>query len=172
MELFNVNYPIKVREPLKLCNCTLTASLDGRISINDLPGKKMKKFDAKTVKAGGATFLVFGSGKIVCVGSISPSVAISAFEKLKTIIGREIKNTKVSNLVAHFAVEPVNLGKIYMSIKDEFFASYEPELFQALRITIKGVTVLIFYSGKIIITGAKDIKDIENTYKIIVNRLI
>lgn len=167
---FCVSYSLNVREPLKLCNCTVTADFNQRICIEKLSDLKPKKFDAVTVKAGLSTFLVFRSGKIVCVGAKNPQVAREDFKCLDEkliqlgVINSPCTNLCVVNLVSHFAVQPLNIANTYKYFQNLYLCIYEPELFPALKMNIKGVTVLMYWSGKIILTGAKTIKDLEQTY--------
>lgn len=117
------------------------------------------------------TALIFSSGKMVCTGAKSEDLSKKASKKYaKTIknMGFEVRFTdfKVQNIVASadvgFAIRLESL-----SHKHADFCQYEPEIFPGLiyRIYSPKVVVLIFVSGKIVLTGAKTREQINEAYK-------
>lgn len=116
------------------------------------------------------TALIFSSGKMVCTGAKSEEESKKAAKKYaKTIknMGFEVKFTdfKVQNIVASadvgFAIRLESLSHRHAE-----FCQYEPEIFPGLiyRIYSPKVVVLIFVSGKIVLTGAKTREQIKEAY--------
>jgi transcription initiation factor TFIID TATA-box-binding protein len=54
-----------------------------------------------------------------------------------------------------------------LSVTHGQFCTYEPELFPGLiyRMVIPRVVLLIFVSGKVVLTGAKNKQDIDNAFR-------
>lgn len=131
----------------------------------------MRIHDPKT------TALIFGSGKMVCTGAKSEEQARTASRKFATIVkklGFSVKFTefKVQNIVASCDVGfPIGLDSLHA--EQSSFTSYEPELFPGLvfRMEEPKIVLLIFVSGKVVLTGAKKQQDIyqafENIYPIL-----
>lgn len=110
-----------------------------------------------------ATALVFQSGKIVVTGAkneIDCRVAARKFCRIIQKIGYShvrFMDFTIQNIVASADVLfPIKLETLCNENSD--YASYEPELFPGLiyRMITPKVVLLVFVSGKIIITGAKD----------------
>uniref|UniRef100_A0AAG5DHJ5 TATA-box-binding protein n=1 Tax=Anopheles atroparvus TaxID=41427 RepID=A0AAG5DHJ5_ANOAO len=123
------------------------------------------------------TALVFRSGKIICTGAKNEAEANLGLRKFVRIIqklGNNVKflDFKVQNLVAtadlRFPIRLENLNQVHGQ-----FSSYEPELFPGLiyRMVKPRVVLLIFVNGKIVFTGAKNLREIneslENIYPIL-----
>lgn len=119
------------------------------------------------------TALIFSSGKMVCTGAKSEDASKKASKKYaKTIknMGFEVRFTdfKVQNIVASadvgFAIRLESLSHRHTD-----FCQYEPEIFPGLiyRIYQPKVVVLIFVSGKIVLTGAKTREQINDAYNCI-----
>jgi len=131
-----------------------------------------KRFAAAIMKIRNpkTTALIFSSGKMVCTGAKSEEDSKKGAKKYaKTIknMGFDVKFTdfKVQNIVASadvgFAIRLESL-----SHKHADFCQYEPEIFPGLiyRIYKPKVVVLIFVSGKIVLTGAKTREQIQEAY--------
>jgi transcription initiation factor TFIID TATA-box-binding protein len=105
--------------------------------------------------------LIFTSGKMVCTGAKSEKMAHRAIEK----VVRELKKEgiiilgkpriKVENMVASADIH----GKVDLEAAAEFLDNimYEPEQFPGAVYRMKEpkVVILIFSSGRLVITGAK-----------------
>ena len=109
-----------------------------------------------------ATALVFASGKLVITGTKSSHNSSLATKKIAYILERvgfqpaSYINFKVQNIVGTVDVGfPVRLEGV--AFAHPTFSSYEPELFPGLiyRLVQPKVVLLIFVSGKVVITGAK-----------------
>ncbi len=113
--------------------------------------------------------LIFGSGKIVCTGAKSiddVSVCLDkVFEKLEAIgivITKKPKIT-IQNIVASADLGRVlNLNAIAIGLGLENI-EYEPEQFPGLvyRFASPKVVILLFGSGKLVVTGGKRPEDAE-----------
>lgn len=116
------------------------------------------------------TALAFGSGNMVCTGSKKIGDCLLACRKYARILQMAnvrvcFHNFKIQNIVASVSVEyPLMLYE--MSLEHGANVSYEPELFPGLvlRIFKPKIVFLLFRSGKIVITGAKNMTEINNTY--------
>jgi len=119
------------------------------------------------------TSLVFASGKLVCTGAKSEDDSKLAARKYARIIqklGFEVKfhGYKVHNIVGSVDVRfPIRL-EAFNTIHSQF-SSYEPELFPGLiyRMVSPRVVLLIFVSGKVVLTGAKERSQISKAFEII-----
>lgn len=109
-----------------------------------------------------ATALVFASGKLVITGTKSCHNSSLATKKIAYILERvgfqpsDFINFKVQNMVGTVDVGfPVRLEGV--AFGHPTFSSYEPELFPGLiyRLAKPKVVLLVFVSGKVVITGAK-----------------
>ncbi|XP_004296209.1 PREDICTED: TATA-box-binding protein-like [Fragaria vesca subsp. vesca] len=119
-----------------------------------------------------ATVLIFASGKMVCTGAKSEAESELAARKcVRTILKMgfaKFKDFKIQNMVANSDVRfPIRLeGLAYANPQ---CTSYEPELFPGLRYRMKEpkITLLVFASGKLVITGAKHREDIHKAFEVI-----
>ncbi|EYC28392.1 hypothetical protein Y032_0007g3200 [Ancylostoma ceylanicum] len=116
------------------------------------------------------TALIFSSGKMVCTGAKSEDASRLAARKYARIVqklGFDAKFTefKVQNMVGSCDVRfPIQLEGLCVTHTQ--FSTYEPELFPGLiyRMVKPRVVLLIFVSGKVVITGAKFKKDIDDAF--------
>ncbi|GJY34454.1 TATA-box-binding protein [Tanacetum coccineum] len=109
------------------------------------------------IKATKTTALIFASGKMYA----------RVIQKLG--FPAKFKDFKIQNIVASLDVKfPINLERL--AISHGAFSSYEPELFPGLVYRMKQpqIVLLIFVSGKIVLTGAK-VRD--ETYNVIVGMI-
>lgn len=110
-----------------------------------------------------STCLIYRSGRIVCTGAGSIKQVNEAFHSVFDDfrdLGIEIGDPDifVVNVVSCADVRsPVNLNAAAIGLGLEF-VEYEPEQFPGLvyRPTEHGVVILLFSSGKVVITGATD----------------
>ena len=123
------------------------------------------------------TALIFKSGKMVVTGAKSTEELIRAVKKIiRTLRRHGILITgrpkiQIQNIVAsaNLNVE-VNLEKAAFLLEDNM---YEPEQFPGLiyRMSQPRVVLLIFSSGKMVITGAKREEEVEEAVFNIYRRL-
>ncbi len=114
-----------------------------------------------------ASFLIFSSGKMNCVGAKSMKDAKLAIKNLTKKLRRSgVKiesepKIKVQNIVASIDFgRGFDLEKIARNFET---TEYEPEVFPGLvfRLDDPKVVVLLFVSGKGVCAGAKSKKDVE-----------
>eukprot|EP00890_Picochlorum_soloecismus_P003554 jgi/Picsp_1/419/NSC_00417-R1_tata box-binding protein 2 len=124
-----------------------------------------------------STALIFSSGKMVCTGSKSEEQARLAARKFARILQKlgnpvAFKEFKIQNMVGSCDVRfPIRLEGL--ATAHSMFCSYEPELFPGLiyRMQQPKIVLLIFVSGKVVLTGAKKRAEIytafENIYHVL-----
>jgi transcription initiation factor TFIID TATA-box-binding protein len=116
------------------------------------------------------TALIFHSGRMVCTGAKSEEDSRLASRKYARIIQKlgfnpKFTEFKIQNVVASCDVGfPIKLENL--SFAHSQFARYEPELFPGLvyRMMKPKIVLLIFVSGKIVLTGAKHRKEIDEAF--------
>jgi transcription initiation factor TFIID TATA-box-binding protein len=121
-------------------------------------------------------FLIFRTGKIVCTGCKTIKQSHRAFDVLfdelrasECIIpDKSLWVVKIQNLVAAMDLgQPLLLSKLAEEHAEHF--DYEPELFPGGKYTLAipggNITLKIFVSGKINITGAKNMKQIDLAFR-------
>ncbi|KXS18314.1 Brf1-Tbp-Dna ternary complex [Gonapodya prolifera JEL478] len=116
------------------------------------------------------TALIFSSGKMVVTGAKSEDQAKLAARKYARIIQKlgfkaSFKSFKIQNMVGSTDVKfPIRLEGL--SFAHGAFSSYEPELFPGLiyRMVKPKIVLLIFVSGKIVLTGAKSRDEIYTAF--------
>merc|ERR1711973_631638 len=116
------------------------------------------------------TALIFSSGKMVCTGAKSEQQSRLAARKYARVIQKlgfpaKFKDFKIQNMVGSVDVKfPIRLEKLVLNHAQ--FSSYEPELFPGLiyRMVKPRIVLLIFVSGKVVLTGAKHKKEIDDAF--------
>jgi len=113
--------------------------------------------------------LIFSSGKVVLTGirndkALADGLAI-IIKSLKKAGIKPLKEPKVAitNMVCSYDLgRYINLNRIVVGLNVENI-EYEPEQFPGLVYRIKDpkIVVLIFSSGKIILTGGKNLEDVR-----------
>ncbi len=126
-----------------------------------------------------AAFLVFTSGKVVCTGAKNVAdvhtVIGNMAKKLNSIGIKTIENPQITvqNIVASADLHTIlNLNAIAIGLGLENI-EYEPEQFPGLvyRIDEPKVVVLIFSSGKLVVTGGKTPEDCERGVEVVRKQL-
>jgi transcription initiation factor TFIID TATA-box-binding protein len=108
------------------------------------------------------TALIFASGKMVVTGAKNEDDSLLAARKIAKVLQKlgfaaSLAAFRVQNMVATGDCQfPIRLE----GLADEHskFSSYEPELFPGLiyRMELPRIVILVFVSGKLVVTGAKD----------------
>lgn len=123
------------------------------------------------------TALIFSSGKMVCTGAKSEEESRLAARKYARVVQKlgfpaKFLDFKIQNMVGSCDVKfPIRLEGLVLTHQQ--FSSYEPELFPGLiyRMIKPRIVLLIFVSGKVVLTGAKVRAEIyeafENIYPIL-----
>ncbi|MCC6043257.1 MAG: TATA-box-binding protein [Desulfurococcaceae archaeon] len=170
-------------------NIVATVILDQEIDIDllelELPNHvyKPEQFPGVIFKIDRprATALIFRSGKMVVTGAKSISQLIEAVKKIIRAVDRILAKygsgirgkprVQVQNIVAGGDLHAyVNLEKAAYYLED---CMYEPEQFPGLihRMRNPRVVLLIFSSGKMVITGAKEESEVEQAVKQVAEKL-
>mmetsp|Transcript_7901 Transcript_7901/g.18535 ORF Transcript_7901/g.18535 Transcript_7901/m.18535 type:complete len:228 (-) Transcript_7901:187-870(-) len=117
------------------------------------------------------TALIFRSGKMVVTGAKSEADARTAARKYARIIQKldfpaRFADFKIQNMVGSCDVKfPIRLEGL--AYKHSHYSSYEPELFPGLiyRMVQPKIVLLIFVSGKVVLTGGKLRKEIYAAFE-------
>jgi len=117
------------------------------------------------------TALIFGSGKMVCTGAKSEEDSLQAARRYARVIQKlgfpaKFRDFKIQNMVGSVDVKfPIRLEALVL--KHYQFCSYEPELFPGLiyRMMQPKIVLLIFVSGKVVLTGAKVRREIHEAFE-------
>jgi len=164
---------------IKVENVVASATLDQKIDLQAIlkvfqnaeyhpkqfPGLVFRLKRPKTAT------LIFRTGKMVCTGAKSEQQARSAVRK----VVRELKNEGIiilskPKIVIQNIVASANLNgsiDLEMVIRTMDNVMYEPEQFPGLilRMTEPKVVMLLFASGKIVCTGAKNEQMVQESVK-------
>ena len=175
-------------------NIVSTANLCVKLNLREIALKSKnaeyspKRFSAVIIKIKEpkATGLIFSSGKIVCLGAKNEEESKRASRKIAKIIksvGYPVifKEFKIRNIVGSADVKcQISLINLYMDLmkrtlyKGQSFVAFEPEQFPGLiyRMIEPNIVILIFSSGKLVLTGGKKNDDIYDGFKKIYPLLI
>ncbi|BDA43552.1 TATA-box-binding protein 1 [Coccomyxa sp. Obi] len=162
-----------------LQNVVATVNLDCKLDLKTIAQKARnaeynpKRFAAviMRIREPKTTALIFASGKMVCTGAKSEDHARLAARKYAKVVQKlefpaMFKDFKIQNIVGSCDVKfPIRLEGLNYSHGP--FTSYEPELFPGLIYRMKEpkVVLLIFVSGKVVLTGAKKREEIYEAFE-------
>lgn len=164
-----------------LQNIVATVNLDCRLDLKTIAlharnaEYNPKRFAAviMRIREPKTTALIFVSGKMVVTGAKSEDDSKLASRKYARIIQKlgfnaKFTDFKIQNIVGSCDVKfPIRLEGLAFSHGP--FSSYEPELFPGLiyRMVKPKIVLLIFVSGKIVLTGAKQREEIYQAFEAI-----
>jgi len=131
------------------------------------------------IKEPKTTALIFSSGRIVCLGAKTEEDSKKACKKFGKIIKSLgypaiFKDFKMENIVGSIDVKfNISLMKLYHHIAKNLnsgikrYIAYEPEVFPGLiyRMIEPKIVLLIFNSGKIVLTGGKNRNEIYDGFR-------
>jgi transcription initiation factor TFIID TATA-box-binding protein len=154
---------------VKIQNVVASATLDQKINLLDIM-KVFRNVEYRPKQFPGLVFrlkrpktatLIFGTGKMVCTGAKSEKQA-------RSVVGKVVRELKANGIVIlgkpkiviQNMVSSADLhGKIDLETAADIMDNvmYEPEQFPGLIYRMKEpkVVMLLFASGKLVITGAK-----------------
>ena len=178
----------------KIENIVSTANLHVKINLREIALQlknaeyNPKRFSAviMKIKEPRTTGLIFSNGKIVCLGAKNEEESKRACRKFAKIIKSMgypavFKEFEIQNIVGSADTKSqLSLTKLYIHLmkkimyKGRSCVAYEPEQFPGLiyRMIEPNIVILIFSSGKLVITGGKKRDDIFNGFKKIYPLLI
>ena len=167
----------KKYESLKIENIVASGGIANSIDLADV-SSKIKSCELNTKRFPGAVYriekpkiasLIFSSGKVVLTGirdkkALTDGLRI-IMKSLKEAGVDTFKEPKVAitNIVCSYDIgKYINLNKVVITLNLENI-EYEPEQFPGLVYRIKDpkIVALLFSSGKIILTGGKNLEDIK-----------
>ncbi|HTY15607.1 MAG TPA: TATA-box-binding protein [Methanoregulaceae archaeon] len=167
----------KQYDSLKIENIVASGAIADSIDLLDI-SKKIENCELNTKRFPGAVFriekpkiasLIFSSGKVVLTG-IRDRDALNDGLKLIIKIMKEAgvqtyeePKVAITNIVCSYDIgKYINLNKVVITLNLENI-EYEPEQFPGLVYRIKDpkIVALLFSSGKIILTGGKNLEDIK-----------
>lgn len=175
-------------DSLKIENIVVSGSIAESIDL-ELISKKITGCVLNTKKFPGAVYhmqnpksaaLIFASGRIVITGLVIPDDIPVALQNLLKNLKRakipcqDSPQVTVKNIVCSYNLgHPCSLNRIMIALMDSENIEYEPEVFPGLvcRITDPKVVFLLFSSGKTIITGGTNMKDVERGVEMLKKKL-
>lgn len=189
----SVNYQGGLSNPLfpdniqpKLQNIVSTANLKCELDLREIALRAKnaeynpKRFAAviMRIREPKTTALIFASGKMVCTGARSEEDSKKAARQYAKIINKlgfpvKFSEFKIQNIVGSCDVKfPIRLEGLANT--HAMYCSYEPEMFPGLiyRMIKPKIVLLIFVSGKIVLTGAKERNDIFMAFQNIYETLL
>jgi len=162
----------------RLQNIVCTVNLDCKLDLKKIAlharnaEYNPKRFAAviMRIREPRTTALIFSSGKMVCTGAKSEILSKMSARKYGRIIQKlgfpvKFKDFKIQNMVGSCDVGfPIRLEGLVLAQGQ--FCSYEPELFPGLiyRMVKPKIVLLVFVSGKVVLTGAKERSEIEEAF--------
>jgi len=174
-------------ESLKIENIVASGAIADSIDLAEF-SNKVPNCELNKKRFPGAVFhiadpkiacLVFSSGKIVITGARNTDALAKGLafviSSLKSagIVPLEEPRVAVTNIVCSYNLDKyINLNKLTIEFNLEN-VEYEPEQFPGLVYRIKDpkIVVLIFSSGKIILTGGKTLEDIKRGLDVLEQKL-
>ena len=177
----------KKYESLKIENIVASGAIAETIDLVELSAKvpncelNKKRFPGAVYRITDPKIatLIFSSGKVVLTGMRNRDAltkGLAVITKSLNDAGIEtLKEPKVgiTNMVCSYDLgKYINLNKIVVTLNVENI-EYEPEQFPGLVYRINGpkIVVLIFSSGKIILTGGRNLEDIRKGLGVIEQKL-
>jgi transcription initiation factor TFIID TATA-box-binding protein len=177
----------KKYESLKIENIVASGAIAESIDLVALSGK-VKNCELNKKRFPGAVYrienpkiasLLFSSGKIVLTGirnatALADGLAV-IIKSLNDAGFATLKEPRVAitNMVCSYDLARyINLNKVVITLNLENI-EYEPEQFPGLVYRIKdpGIVVLIFSSGKLILTGARNLEDVRKGLDVLIQKL-
>jgi transcription initiation factor TFIID TATA-box-binding protein len=177
----------KTYESLKIENIVASGVISGPIDLVKF-SENVEHCELNKKRFPGAVFripdpkiacLVFSSGKIVLTGlknqkALADGLAI-IINSLRSVGIEPLKEPRVAvtNMVCSYNLgKYININKLSVTLNLENI-EYEPEQFPGLVYRLKDpkIVVLIFSSGKIILTGGKNLKDVKKGLDILEEKL-
>jgi len=177
----------KKYDSLKIENIVASGAIADFIDLAEV-AKKVDHCELNTKRFPGAVFriekpksasLIFSSGKVVLTGirdkdSLDIALAIIVRSlKEAGVTTYDKPRVAVTNIVCSYDIgKYINLNRVVITLNLENI-EYEPEQFPGLvyRIHDPKIVALLFSSGKIILTGGKNIEDIKRGLDLLEQKL-
>jgi len=174
-------------ESLKIENIVASGAIADFIDLAEV-AKKVDHCELNTKRFPGAVFriaepksasLIFSSGKVVLTGirnteALATGLAIIVRSLKEAGVNTyDMPRVAVTNIVCSYDIgKYINLNRVVITLNLENI-EYEPEQFPGLvyRIHDPKIVALLFSSGKIILTGGKNIEDIKRGLDLLEQKL-
>jgi len=172
---------------LKIENIVASGVIADAINLEEV-SQKIENCELNTKRFPGAVFrienpkmasLIFSSGKIVLTGLRNRedlhkglNIVVQALKE-SGMDTYDIPQVKITNIVCSYDIgKYINLNKVVITLNLENI-EYEPEQFPGLvyRLQDPKIVALLFSSGKIILTGGKNMEDIRRGLDVLEDRL-
>lgn len=152
----------------------ISSKIDGcELNTKRFPGAVYRIDDPKMAS------LIFNSGKVVLTGIRNEDALDIGLEKVLTSLREagvkimDVPQVAVTNIVCSYDLGRfINLNRVVATLSLEAI-EYEPEQFPGLVYRIKDpkIVALLFSSGKIILTGGKNLDDVRKGLAVLENSL-
>ncbi|UXD21451.1 TATA-box-binding protein [Ignicoccus pacificus DSM 13166] len=177
--------PSAPKPTIKIENIVATVSIDQKIDLEEVE-RKLTNVEYEPEQFPGLIFrlekprvtaLIFKSGKMVITGAKSTEELIRAVKtifailKKHGIVGKVRPRIQIQNIVASANLNvDVNLEKAAFLLENSM---YEPEQFPGLiyRLEEPRVVLLLFSSGKMVVTGAKKEDEVKRAVEKVYKKL-
>jgi transcription initiation factor TFIID TATA-box-binding protein len=158
---------------MEIVNIVATVILEDPLDLNqvheNLPGSKFPKAGSPwlqyRLQPENYYTTFYKSGKFLITGVTSLEVIRPIADRIISILKGNAIDVKIADIRIHNFVivdamgHPVQFDKIIASLQDVNI-EYEPEQFPGMIIKESGHSFLLFSSGKIVLTGVKNIESI------------
>jgi TATA-box binding protein (TBP) (component of TFIID and TFIIIB) len=153
----------------------LSHDVEGLITADPANAKKRSKnfFNQLTVKAGSTSIKVFSNGAIHVTGAKSPIHFMEVMSRVCTTLGAVLPSTPTLHTASTSMINAIfstarrlPLRILRQALDDAgHSASYDPDAYPGINAKIESITVMIFTTGNVIISGAKTPQRISEVYK-------
>ena len=144
-------------------------------------GKKAKGVDSNafynqlTIKAGTTSIKIFRNGAIHVTGAKSVVHFVDVIDRVCTVLGNimdtnpSLEEASISMINVIFcAARMLPLTVLRQALEDAGHpASYDPDAYPGVNAKVLEITVLIFTTGSVIISGAKTPEHVSDVYAIV-----
>lgn len=178
---------VKTYDSLKIENIVASGVIADEINLAEI-AEKIDGCELNTKRFPGAVYriddprmasLIFSSGKVVLTGIRNEAALKEGLEiilkslKAAGVNTLDVPKVAVTNIVCSYDIGKfINLNRVVATLSLEAI-EYEPEQFPGLVYRIKDpkIVALLFSSGKIILTGGKNLDDVRRGLDFLEERL-
>lgn len=169
--------PLRPEDNVTVHNVVATANFGTTIDLPVLAWRFYGVYNPKTFSAvhlrlrePSSTALIFSSGRIVCTGAKSEYAALCAISVYLSMV-QQVEPR--AHIVSQTIQNIVGVGKLSSAVKINDMAkslvlrsAYDPEIFPGLRMKLRypAMNVLVFCSGKVVLTGARNRNDLARAW--------
>lgn len=114
-----------------------------------------------------SNIMLFSTGKLKIAGTISSDAAKRAIEILISKLDHTFALQSLETIMINsdFCVDfELNCKKLFDILQNSYIISYQPNVHPAVIVKYETCSILVFSSGKIILTGSRFIEKIKNVH--------